>query len=211
MEDLPITAAPEPVDPDAEPIPENETPLAAKQRESRERQRKKHTHWRAKRKKMLAERRAANAPDLPTYPAGTQGHNLIPNQPGQVIPPRNGKLLRANSEVIRRFLEDSRKKSVNAEGQTRLIRMIENMFNIATSARSALSVQAFNALMDRAYGKAKPSEEELGAIKDGGFKLIYVQPPEISPEQIEQFKELPAPKPDFIEGEIVEEGEDGRN
>lgn len=87
--------------------------------------------------------------------------------------------------------------------------MISNMATIACSARSALSVQAFNALMDRAYGKAKPSEEELGAIKDGGFKLIYVQPPEIAPEQLEQFKELPAPRPDFIEGEIVEDSDAG--
>jgi hypothetical protein len=59
----------------------------------------------------------------------------------------------------------------------------------------------------RAYGKARPSEEELDAIKGSGFQLVYVQRPEIDPE-IPQQQELPAPKPDFLDAEIVT-GEQG--
>lgn len=111
----------------------------------------------------------------------------------------SGKIYKSSAELIRKFLEDGRKGAVNAKGQTRLIQMIEKMYEVATGSGQK-NVQAFEALMARAYGKPKPSDEALDALAKGGVQIVYVAPPELPEAQREQFK----PVPNFIEGEVVD-------
>jgi hypothetical protein len=111
------------------------------------------------------------------------------------------RIYNSSADLIRRFLEDARKGALNEKKQTRLIAMIDRMHQIALSDKPQ-NVMAFSALMDRAYGKPKPSEEALDALAKGGVQIVYVAPPEL-PEG----NDLPAlpPKADFIEAEIVED------
>jgi hypothetical protein len=113
----------------------------------------------------------------------------------------HSKIYNSAADLVRRFLEDARKGALNEKRQTRLIAMIDRMHQIALSDKPQ-NVMAFSALMDRAYGKPKPSEEALDALAKGGVQIVYVAPPEL-PEG----NDLPAlpPKADFIEAEIVED------
>lgn len=122
---------------------------------------------------------------------------------------RNGKVSRSGSEQIRRFIESTKKSDVDPiRGQTRLIQMTANMVRLACSNKSPLAVSAYEALMNRAYGRPKPSNEEADAIAKGGIKILYVNSPQLDPE-IEQVKGETAPAvtsaPDFVEGEVVED------
>ena len=113
-----------------------------------------------------------------------------------------GKVVRHGSEIVRRFLESRRECDLDEKGQTRFIRMIANMVRIASS-KSPLSVSAFNALMDRAYGKAKPSVEEAEAISKAGIQIVYLQPT-LTDTEIAGEKKLLPPEPDFIDAEFRE-------
>jgi hypothetical protein len=84
-------------------------------------------------------------------------------------------------------------------------RTLLNMFDIASDRRSPFAVAAANLLLDRAYGKVKPSEEELGAIERGGTKIVLVSPQDVG---MAEPPALPSgPQPDFLDVEIVDEGE----
>jgi hypothetical protein len=122
-------------------------------------------------------------------------------RPGQGAEGRK-KYTRSLASQVRNYLESAKKRAVDKEGRNRLQQVLENLFRIAASEEHPHAVAAAQVLLDRAYGKPKPSEEELDAIKGSGFQLVYVQRPEIDPD-IPQQQELPAPKPDFLDAEIV--------
>ena len=124
--------------------------------------------------------------------AGKYNENLALGRTG-----RSMGRLRASSEVIRKFLE-SKKHGLDEKGRTRFIQIIQCMFNIATNPKSMKQVEAAKFLIERAYGKAKPSEDELDAMAKGGVRIVLVNQPTDVPEQVA----LPAPKPDFIEAEF---------
>lgn len=85
-------------------------------------------------------------------------------------------------------------------------KMLENMCRVASSPTHPLSVSAFNAIMDRAFGKAKPSDAELGAIKGQvTFQVVQMTQSQQDPEiPVEEQKAL-KPVPEFIESEVVED------
>jgi hypothetical protein len=119
----------------------------------------------------------------------------------------HGYTYKAAADWIKEFLHTADPGEVRKYGkrrETRFEMITRNVVRIAMSPTSPLAISAYNALMDRAYGRPKPSEEEVDAIKSGGFQLVFVQRPEVDPE-IEQAKEKALPKPDFIPGEFREE------
>jgi hypothetical protein len=118
--------------------------------------------------------------------------------------PRSGptKSFKSKAQFIRKFLS-ARANPDDPRSATRYVKMLENMFRIAAGANPQAAVAAFNALMDRAHGKPRPSEEEIDAIAKGGIQLVYVARPEL--DAPEKRMELTAPVPDFIEGEFTEE------
>jgi hypothetical protein len=123
------------------------------------------------------------------------------------VVPRGVKKFRNSAEVIRRFLEDGRKGALDDKGQTRLVRMIEKMYQVAVSD-SPRNIDAFKALMERSYGKPKPSDEALDAMAKGGVQLVYVAPPPDVPFA-EEKKALPK-VPEFIDAEFTEGDDNGR-
>jgi hypothetical protein len=144
------------------------------------------------------------APANTNIPTRTKLLDRIPvNMRGVGLARDGGKtqIYKSTADLIRRFLEDGRKGALNEKKQTRLIAMIDRMHQIALSDKPQ-NVMAFSALMDRAYGKPKPSEEALDALAKGGVQIVYVAPPEL-PEQ----GDVPAlpPKPEFIEAEFTED------
>lgn len=124
-------------------------------------------------------------------------------KPGQVIP-RTGKLKKSFARAVRAFLESKKKLDVDAvRGWTKAEQILNNMARIASSPKSPHAVAAATLLLDRAYGKAAPSSEELDALKEGGFRIVMVSAPAI--EGLDDYKELPAPEPKFIDGEVIDE------
>lgn len=116
-----------------------------------------------------------------------------------------GKLEHSFAMAVRHFLEAQQKKDAqNPEGKSRVIRILENMAKVAMSG-GKLSVQAANLLLDRAYGKAKPSEEEADAIAKSGLKIVFMSRPELSETPRPA---LPPAVPDFVESGF-EEGANG--
>lgn len=111
------------------------------------------------------------------------------------------KLRPSSSDVIKDFLESNRNCDVDQKGHNRLIQVVKNMVDIATSPRSPFAVAAANFLFDRAYGKPKPSVEEIEAIGKGGIQLVYVSQQANDPD-IPVRRELPEAKPEFVEGEV---------
>jgi hypothetical protein len=110
-----------------------------------------------------------------------------------------------SSDVVKKFLESRSPTQTNSLGQNRLHQILLNMFDIASDRRSPFAVAAANLLLDRAYGKVKPSEEELGAIERGGTKIVLVSPQDVG---MAEPPALPSgPQPDFLDVEIVDEGE----
>ena len=65
--------------------------------------------------------------------------------------------------------------------------------------------QKANAELILAYGvdKPKPAQDELDAMAKSGLQVVYVDRRGL--EDVPEGKELPAPKPEFIEAEVVEE------
>lgn len=147
--------------------------------------------------------------DDPQVPAAPPTEALVPSpgphriKPGQVIP-RTGKMKKSFAQAVRTFLNSKKRLDVDAvRGWTKVEQILNNMARIAASPKSPHAVAAATLLLDRAYGKAAPSSEELDALKEGGFRIVMVSAPAI--EGLDDYHELPAPKPDFIDGEVVED------
>lgn len=113
-----------------------------------------------------------------------------------------GRTCRSCADMVRRFLISKSKGSLDEKGRTRFIRMLDNMVRIASS-KSPQAVAAFSALCDRAYGKARPHDDELDALTKGGIQIVYVAPTELDGE-VREAKNILPPKPDFIEAGFTE-------
>jgi hypothetical protein len=138
------------------------------------------------------------APASLSLPPGLRNPNKMETlRPGQGAEGRK-KYTRSLASQVRSYLESAKKQAVDKEGRNRLQRIFDTLFTIATDEKHPHAVAAAQVLLDRAYGKPKPSDEELGAIQKSGFQLVYVNRPEIDPEIVEH-KALPPPRPDFLD------------
>lgn len=108
-------------------------------------------------------------------------------------------------EVVKLDPRDDKRSDMR--NRTRFEKMLENMCKTASSPSHPLAVSAFNALMDRAHGKVKPSDAELGAIKGQAvqIQLVHVNQQPVDPEIAVETQRALAPQPDFIEGEFAED------
>ncbi len=112
--------------------------------------------------------------------------------------------LREFLQTIPRNEKEMRKFDIS-ERQTWFKRIVENVAEIASSKTHPLSVVAARALLEHAYGKPKPSDEELGAMKEGRFQLVYVNQATVDPDIIvEEARALP-PQPDFVNAEFTDD------
>ncbi len=103
------------------------------------------------------------------------------------------------ADVFRMYLEDPARK--DGDGRTRLIQIISKLVEVATSD-SPKNIAAAELLIERGYGKPKPSDEALDAMAKGGVQIVYIEAPQVPIG--EERKALPA-KPDFIDAEVVSE------
>lgn len=117
---------------------------------------------------------------------------------------KTGKVYKTSAEVIRKFIESAKRDDLDPlRSQTRLIRMVANMVDVACS-NSKNNVAAFEALMARAYGRPRPSDEETNAIAKGGITIVYGSNPQRDPD-IRPAEDLPAPEPRFLPAEFRED------
>jgi hypothetical protein len=130
--------------------------------------------------------------------------NRIPGLPPVKIkntPRGQGRTCKSSADFVRRFLTHKGAAGLDEKGRTRWVRMLDNMVYLASSKTSPQAVAAFNALADRAWGKAKSHDDDLDAIaKQGGIQIVYVAPTELDADVRAAKAALP-PKPDFIEGQ----------
>ena len=110
---------------------------------------------------------------------------------------RNGKLARNSAELLRKFLN---RKETGAKN-SRWHEMITAMYKLAVNNKSPRQVDAFKALAERAYGRPRPSEDELDALAAGGLQIVYLTPPVNVPGKVVGA----APVPDFLPAEFEEE------
>lgn len=111
-----------------------------------------------------------------------------------------------SAELVRKFLHSRKPQLLDDLGRNAFEQVLWSMVEVATNPRSPMCVSAANFLFDRGFGKAKPSEEELAAVKEGGARFVLVQAQDIKPARQ---KKLPEPRPEFptfVEGEVVENG-----
>lgn len=148
--------------------------------------------------------------DLSFLEPKPKSHNIDSVRPPQAalvqaskIAGNNGKkkLQMSAAKVIRKFLMTRNVNALNAKGQTRFVAMLENMACIA-AGKSPQAVAAYVALMDRAFGKARPHDDELEAIGKGGIQIVYVAPTEL--ETVSGENLILPPAPDFIDAEFTE-------
>jgi len=108
----------------------------------------------------------------PPLSPGQRNPNKLKNlRPGQGAEGRK-KYARSLADKLRRCLESP--QSRDGRGRNELQQIFDNIIRIAKS-RSPHAVTAAQFLCDRAYGKPKPSDEEMDAIPTGGVQLIYVE------------------------------------
>jgi hypothetical protein len=128
-------------------------------------------------------------PDDPSPAPFARGHGGL----------KNGRVQRSRADIIRKFLECTKRAAKDEYGRTRLEQMIANMLEIAKSPKHPHAVAAFVALCDRAYGRPRPSQEKADAIAKGGITLVYVNRPKIDPDIPFAVPALPASAPEFDE------------
>lgn len=125
--------------------------------------------------------------------------NMIPGaHPYSAEERQEGKKrrLRSVAETIRVLL--TRK---GPTGYSDLEHMVFALAQVAKKAGHPRQIDAFDALMDRGWGKAPPSAEELEARGGGAFVVVLQRP------ELDQAERAPAPKPEpkFLTGEFTEE------
>ncbi len=140
------------------------------------------------------------------------------------------KPMPSSKDVVRLFrrqmleIEAREDGTVDKVARSRIRRMFEEMYDIVTtSIRTTIldkdgnayeindpkmaiaKVQAFKALMERTYGKASPSDEEMDAMQIAGVKVVMIPPPQLMHERaVEEEKPSETLKPSFIDAEVVE-------
>jgi hypothetical protein len=116
----------------------------------------------------------------------------------------------AMRKVLTTIEADPLTGKLTKNSKNHIVKMTLNMARIAEydgedpKSKSA-AVQAYTAVMNRAYGMPNKSDEEREDNKLQGVKIVVIQQPELMhPEivQIEDRLSLPS-KPSFIDGEVV--------
>jgi hypothetical protein len=131
-------------------------------------------------------------PDNPSNAPFLPGHSGM----------KTGRTQRSRADIIRKFLECTKRSAKDEYGRTRIEQMVANMVEIAKSPKHPHAVAAFVALCDRAYGRPRPSEEEAEAVAKSGIKLIYVDRPEFDPDiPIVTIEAGPPAPPEFDQDE----------
>jgi hypothetical protein len=130
--------------------------------------------------------KSAAAPSDPTRnltPFGPDNPSPAPFLPGH-RGLKNGRVQRSRADLIRKFLECTKRSAKDEYGRTRIEQMVANMVEIAKSPKHPQAVAAFIAVCDRGYGRPKPSEEETDAIAKAksGIVLVYVDRAQIDPD-----------------------------
>ena len=106
----------------------------------------------------------------------------------------------SQAKVIREFLCDPRPAHCDRKGRNRFLQLINNQFEIGMG-KSPQATKATEFLLDRGFGKAKPSEEELDANRRTGYQIIVMPQAQLN-VPVEEMKALEPPKPDFIDADF---------
>ena len=106
-------------------------------------------------------------------------------------------------QEVQRILHQQDPKAKDT--RSRLETLIEATYKRAVDMRSGQGKASTELLLAYGYEKPKPAVDELDAIAKSGLQLVYINRAGL--EDVEKQKELPAPKPEFIDAEIVEDGE----
>lgn len=182
--------------------------------QDKESRRRARARWKAKRQKeqLEANRKWAMTPEDPLYgmlPSADKVDLMkwFPRQVGERMdllrmPQKTPSAYGSQAEYMRSFLYDESKNAVDRKGRTRFEQICQNMFEVATSKAPQAKACA-ELLLERAFGTAKPSEEELESKKRGGYQIIVMGQPNLKIPS----EELAAPKPpepDFIEADFSE-------
>jgi hypothetical protein len=136
---------------------------------------------------------------VPSPSPGSRNPDKLQNlRPGQGAETRK-KHARSLANKLRGYLESP--KGVDEQGRNRRDRIFATLVGIAEDRDDPRAVAAAAVVLDRAYGKPRPSDEELDAVRRCGFQIIYLDRPELAdvPERVE-----PPPRvPHFLDSEIV--------
>ena len=136
--------------------------------------------------------------DVKWMPRQTWQHPELLRGPGPKKPSAYG----TQEEFIREYLLDDRKIACDRKGKTKFEQIIENLFEIATSKVPQAKACA-ELLLERGFGKTKPSDEELDAKKRTGYQIIVMPQGKLNIPTEELA--LPAPpEPDFIDADFTE-------
>jgi hypothetical protein len=102
--------------------------------------------------------------------------------------------------IIKQFLFDERRSQCDRQGRNRFLQILVNLTAIA-SKPGPQSIAAATLLFDRGLGKVRPSDEELEANKNRGYKIIMVSPIHNDIPVEKEQAALP-PAPEFLEAEF---------
>lgn len=125
----------------------------------------------------------------------------IPDDPKDLTTTKSSTL----HAKVQSYLEVDPDAESPRANKSRLRRVLESIYETAVDTRSPRQVAAASLLLERGYGKPKPSDEALDALARGGIQLVYVAAPEVPVAQ--ERKPLPS-KPEFINAEILEDKDD---
>lgn len=185
-----------PAEPPAVTAPPSETRIERLQREVREQNEVLH---RAKKTAVM----------------NANGKLRWPAKPPEPKPPTEAEKRAASREavreVVRTFLEETVRIKRGSLAKTRLQHILEATFHTACDTRSPGQIHAVKALLERGFGPPPTAEEELGAAgRKGGLTVVYIDrnalPADIPiVDEHEIQRQLKAPE--FVEAEVVEEGQ----
>lgn len=150
-------------------------------------------------------------PELaPVQPVSPPAYQALVAATGAIVPVKTpvATPVAKRREVIREFLESTRRGDLVA-GMSRYLAMIDNMARIARNPKHPQAVAAFNALMDRAHGKARMADEDAEVFGKGGLQVIYVANPSLDQEiPVTEASLSAAPEPNFIDAEFTSSTEE---
>lgn len=131
----------------------------------------------------------------------------MPRQTGQNMniirtPDKKPSVYGSHAKILQDFLLDNRKCATDRHGRTKFEQICQNMFEIAT-AKSPQAQRCAEFLMERAFGTAKPSEEELESKKRTGYQIIVMPQAKLN-IPTEELALPAAPEPDFIDADFTE-------
>jgi len=138
-----------------------------------------------------------HASEIPLPPAVRNPNKMATLRPGQGAEGRK-KCTRSFASKLRRYLESGTKQALDEQGRTRLRQIFDNLVEIAIDPEHPQAVHASQVLLDRAYGRPAPSEEESRTTHMGGYRFVYVNQPTFNIPEESAVQVVEQPKPEFI-------------